>query len=176
MLLIYRPTPVYRPLVSTCFYHIGFWFIQAPGSLLESAKSQKMSSESESAAAKDPRERLLGLKGPWDWPEDVSRFTCEEFMHAIANIDMRIEKSCKLAFHFTDVTSATYILDPASHGLRASKVGQHGGGLSMCMTPPYELAWEKHCVKTNEDAPFRRQVGEALWGEKYHEVRIFFLA
>jgi len=50
-----------------------------------------------------------------------------------------------LAFHYTSNDSLAMILAPRSQGLRAAKVGQHGGGLSVCRTPPNKLEWEPYC-------------------------------
>ena len=58
-----------------------------------------------------------------------------------------------------------YILDKDSRGIRASTAGQHGGGLSVCLTPPHNLSWEPYC-----GGDFRATVGKALWGEKWQRV------
>jgi len=56
------------------------------------------------------------------------------------------------------------ILD-GSQGIRASSVGQLGGGVSICLASLVELGWDKH-----GGAVFARKVGEELWGSKWHEV------
>ena len=51
-----------------------------------------------------------------------------------------------------------YILADKSKGLRASKAGQHGGGLSLCRTAPHEFGWQPYC-----GGEFRANLGRALW-------------
>ena len=60
-------------------------------------------------------------------------------MRGLWNASVQNKKvSEALAVHFTSLVSAKLILSAQSHGLRASKVGQAGGGLSVvyCDNPP----------------------------------------
>ena len=72
-----------------------------------------------------------------------------------------------LACHFTSNVSAHLILSDKSHGLRASTVGQLGGGVSLCLPLPPAMHW----APKGRDA-FRPTVGRALWGEKAADVRL----
>jgi hypothetical protein len=66
------------------------------------------------------------------WPEDVSRFTQEEMEVAWNEVqESETKKSEELVAHFTSLDSAALILSEKSLGLRASSVGQGGGGLSV---------------------------------------------
>ena len=58
-----------------------------------------------------------------------------------------------------------FIIGQGSKGLRASKGGQHGGGVSFCLTPPHEFGWEPY-----GGGRFLATVGKALWGEKWESV------
>ena len=65
------------------------------------------------------------------WPENVARFSEAEMATAWHNVEESIRKSHVLVAHFTSLESAALILSEGSHGLRASKAGQGGGGLSV---------------------------------------------
>ena len=58
-----------------------------------------------------------------------------------------------------------FILAQGSRGLRASTAGQHGGGLSICLTGPHLLNWEPY-----SGGKFRATIGKSLWGEKWQNV------
>ena len=62
-------------------------------------------------------------------------------------------------YHYTDLDSAKLVVD--SIGLRASNVGQLGGGVSICLTSPVEMGWCKY-----GEGSFPEAVGNALWGSK----------
>ena len=70
-----------------------------------------------------------------------------------------------LCCHFTSALGVWYILADDSLGLRASDVGQLGGGLSVCTKGPHELGWEQY-----GRGSFRATVGSELWGEKAADV------
>ena len=70
------------------------------------------------------------------WPENVSRFTQQEMDTAWRKVEEKIPKSHALVMHFTSQDSAKLILSSASLGLRASLVGQGGGGLSVVWPDP----------------------------------------
>jgi hypothetical protein len=83
-------------------------------------------------------------------------------LHAVS-VNADLDKSEELAFHFTDKYSAYLILH--GEGIRASNLGQLAGGVSVCVTPPSELGWDKY-----RPEHFKETVGRALWGTKYTEV------
>ena len=66
-------------------------------------------------------------------------------------------------YHYTDLDSAKLVVD--SFGLRASNVGQLGGGVSICLTSPVEMGWCKY-----GEGSFFEALGKALWGSKWYEV------
>ena len=99
------------------------------------------------------------------WIEDIARMDNAEMKAAVQAADREIQKDEVLVWHFTSRESAELIINPWSHGLRASAGGQLGGGLSVCITPPDELGWDKYM-----QGPFRENVGKALWGEKWESV------
>ena len=65
------------------------------------------------------------------WPENVSRCTKEEMQGLWDAAINNIKHSETLVLHFTSLESCKLILSKKSHGLRASKVGQGGGGVSV---------------------------------------------
>jgi hypothetical protein len=81
----------------------------------------------------------------------------------LENIEQQLPKSQSLAFHFTDKVSAGYIL--SGNGIRASRVGQLGGGVSVCITSPVDMAWDAF-----QRGTFKETVGRRLWGSKWEEV------
>ena len=97
--------------------------------------------------------------------EQIERFTTEEMEAAFREVDKHITKNEKLVWHFTSHPSAEFITARGSHGLRASKVGQLGGGLSVCTEAPHDLGWNKY-----GKGPWRENVGRALWGERWQNV------
>jgi hypothetical protein len=86
---------------------------------------------------------------------------------AHAALEMAITQGESLVFHYTSRDSAALILSRKSPGLRASKEGQLGGGLSVCVTPPHELGWEQW-----GDGQWRATLGRALWGEKWENILV----
>jgi len=84
----------------------------------------------------------------------------------LRDIEQRLPKSEAIAYHFTDLDAARVILDQ-SQGLRASSVGQLGGGVSVCLASPNVLGWDKH---GGEGITFCQRIGDELWGSKAHEV------
>jgi len=63
--------------------------------------------------------------------ENASRFTSAQFETAWHAKALEIPTGEKLTMHFTCVESAKLILGEGSHGIKASKRGQGGGGLSL---------------------------------------------
>eukprot|EP01043_Picozoa_sp_COSAG02_P061965 COSAG02_NODE_8437_length_2570_cov_2.064751_2_plen_277_part_01 len=96
----------------------------------------------------------------------MSHFTTEQMRAMLRDIEQRLPKSTAIAYHFTDLDAARVILDQ-SQGLRASTVGQLGGGVSVCLASPVALGWDKH---GGESMTFCQRVGDELWGSKAHEV------
>eukprot|EP00964_Phaeocystis_antarctica_P151233 scaffold118789_cov36-Phaeocystis_antarctica.AAC.1 len=82
----------------------------------------------------------------------------------LRQLDYSIAKDHELAYHFTSHETAALILS-GSHGLRASIVGQLGGGVSVCKKPPHEMGWEQW-----GGGEWRETLGKKLWGEKWREV------
>eukprot|EP01043_Picozoa_sp_COSAG02_P001349 COSAG02_NODE_28_length_51367_cov_70.053932_37_plen_137_part_00 len=64
-------------------------------------------------------------------------------------------------YEITAIFRCRLILN-SSQGIRASNVGQLGGGVSICLASPVELGWG------TKDFPQR--VGKELWGSKWFEV------
>ena len=97
--------------------------------------------------------------------EDIARFTKDEMKVAINALSSDARRGDRLVYHFTSKKTAGFILE--GHGLRASTVGQLGGGLSVCKAPPHEMGWEQYGGPT-----WREGVGRRLWGEKWENVLI----
>ena len=97
--------------------------------------------------------------------EPVARFTKDEMEAAINGLSSGVRQDDRLVYHFTSKETAGFILE--GQGLRASKVGQLGGGLSVCKAPPHEMGWEQYGGPT-----WREGVGRRLWGEKWENVLI----
>ena len=95
--------------------------------------------------------------------ESVARFTKDEMEAAINALSSGVRQDDRLVYHFTSKKTAGFILE--GQGLRASKVGQLGGGLSVCKAPPHEMGWEQYGGPT-----WREGVGRRLWGEKWENV------
>ena len=95
----------------------------------------------------------------------MARFTASEMEGAIHKLKGGILGRDRLAYHFTSKNTAALIMSDVSYGLRASKVGQLGGGLFVCKTPPHEMGWDKY-----GGLAWREGVGKKLWGEKWEDV------
>ena len=72
----------------------------------------------------------------------------------------QVEKGSDIALHFTDISSCRLILN--SMGIRASMVGQLGGGVSVCLRTVADFDW-------GNDWKFAMEIGKALWGSKWYE-------
>jgi hypothetical protein len=70
-----------------------------------------------------------------EWPDNVARFTSGQMDIAWRETEKKIQKNQVLVMHFTSISSARLILGEGSHGLRAAKAGQGGGGLSVVYLP-----------------------------------------
>lgn len=99
------------------------------------------------------------------WRDKViaSHLTAGEMRDTLAEMEAQLPKSHALGYHFTDLDSVKLVL--GSIGIRASTVGQLGGGVSICLTSPVELGWCEYA-----GGSFTEAVGAALWGSKWYEV------
>jgi hypothetical protein len=100
----------------------------------------------------------------WRTKKMVSHFSGAEMRAAMEELSATLPKSDCLGWHFTDLDACQLILNH-SKGIRASSVGQLGGGISVCLASLTDLGWDKH-----GGTPFAKKVGEELWGSKWHEV------
>lgn len=91
-----------------------------------------------------------------------------------SNIEMRnkwneinesLPRNEELVCHYTEKRFAEMIIGKGSNGLRASTVGQLGGGLSVCLDGPHKFGWDRYGGKT-----FYTNIGKALWGSKWKNV------
>eukprot|EP01046_Picozoa_sp_COSAG06_P039020 COSAG06_NODE_4562_length_4142_cov_30.248330_1_plen_913_part_10 len=114
----------------------------------------------------DVNQHVRAGKRLWREKELVSHFSDEQMSAMLSDIEQRLPRSEAIAYHFTDLDAARVILDQ-SQGLRASTVGQLGGGVSVCLASPKVLGWDKH---GGESMTFCQRVGDELWGSKAHEV------
>lgn len=99
----------------------------------------------------------------WRNKELVAHLEPGQLEVALQELRNKLPKSQNLGFHFTDVDSARLILQ--NTGIRASTVGQLGGGVSVCLMSPVKLGWAKF-----GGAEFAKRVGTELWGSKWREV------
>eukprot|EP01043_Picozoa_sp_COSAG02_P051076 COSAG02_NODE_5331_length_4431_cov_4.370729_3_plen_598_part_00 len=99
----------------------------------------------------------------WKDKELVSHLSARQMGDLLAALEQDLPTSQQLGFHFTDLDSARLIL--TSLGIRASTVGQLGGGVSVCLASPAHMGWERLGGEA-----FAKTCGEELWGSKWHEV------
>jgi len=109
---------------------------------------------------------------PLSKPENVSRCTRFEIAGLWRAANDSIRRSETLVAHFTSLDAAKLILGEVSLGLRASTVGQAGGGMSVVCSdsqdgPLAELNWDKW-----QGGEFRATTGKQLWGEKWESVLV----
>eukprot|EP01043_Picozoa_sp_COSAG02_P042922 COSAG02_NODE_3692_length_6376_cov_17.973395_5_plen_917_part_00 len=112
----------------------------------------------------DSNTHIRAGKRLWRHKQLVAHLNAEQLAAALAEIEEQLPKSHALGYHFTDLDACRLILD-SSQGIRASSVGQLGGGVSICLASPTELGWAKH-----GGYDFAKKVGEQLWGSKWYEV------
>ena len=67
----------------------------------------------------------------WRTKEYAAHLTSDHMAKLLYSLEQGIPTSSALGFHFTDMDSAKLIL--SSVGIRASSVGQLGGGVSICL-------------------------------------------
>ena len=102
----------------------------------------------------------------WRQKQLVAHFSREQMGAMLIEIEEQLPKSQCVGVHFTDMDAARVILDQ-SQGLRASSVGQLGGGVSICLASLIDMGWGKHGLENFE---FCQKVGDELWGSKAYEV------
>jgi hypothetical protein len=112
------------------------------------------------------------MTAPLSKPENVSRCTRFEIAGLWRAANDSIKRSETLVAHFTSLDAAKLILGEFSLGLRASTMGQAGGGISVVFSdsqdgPLAELNWDKW-----QGGEFRATTGKQLWGEKWESVRV----
>jgi len=123
-------------------------------------EKEKAAKEEKEKAEKEAKEKVFNM-------DNIARMTNTEMKGLIDVLETDIKRGERLAYHFTSKEMVGIIMAPGSHGLRASKVGQLGGGLSLCKLPPHELGWDKY-----GGPQWRSTIGKALWGEKAEDVRL----
>ena len=140
--------------------------------------AEEMDRAAQQAADEANLHKQAGLQA-WETRALVSHLTADELANELNRIDRVLSKEFQLVYHFTDQESAQWILrgcpvgkEPTGEGpalggtgIRASTVGQLGGGVSFCLTSPVEMGWEPDL-----GGEFRRNLGDQLWGQKYYEV------
>jgi hypothetical protein len=99
----------------------------------------------------------------WRDKELVAHFSSQQMGDLLSALEQGLPTSKQLGYHFTDLDSARLIL--TSLGIRASTVGQLGGGVSICLASPERLGWERLGGEG-----FAKACGKELWGSKWHEV------
>jgi hypothetical protein len=106
-------------------------------------------------------EHIRAGKRLWREKLLVAHVGSDEMKTMLEEIEQQLPKSSRLGFHFTDLDAGRVIMEQ-SIGLRASSVGQLGGGVSICLASLIDLGWEKH---GNAGVSFTKKIGEELWGE-----------
>jgi hypothetical protein len=97
--------------------------------------------------------------------ENISRMTSKEMQRLYDKLLLETSKLETLVCHFTSRASVDLILGRGSTGLRASKLGQCAGGLSVCKVSPSQVGWEAYGA-----GEWRSTVGKALFGQKWEIV------
>ena len=111
----------------------------------------------------DTEEDKMLSRGDLVQVEGIAHYTNDEMKAFINALSSDARRGERLVYHFTSKRTAGFILE--GHGLRASTVGQLGGGLSVCKASPHEMGWEQYGGPT-----WREGVGKKLWGEKWENV------
>ena len=86
----------------------------------------------------------------------------EQMAQLEATVKQNLSKGFDIALHFTDFGSDNLILN--TKGIRASVVGQLGGGVSVCLRSLVEFDWGQ------DWSDFCLAVGRALWGERNSSI------
>jgi hypothetical protein len=104
-----------------------------------------------------------GLK-VWHAKQFVGHLSADELDELRLVILDQMQKANEVSLHFTDLDSARVILH--SLGIRASRSGQLGGGVSLCMQTLADFGWKDG----KDGVSFAKAIGVALWGSMHHEV------
>lgn len=110
----------------------------------------------------DRNDNLNDLKFRGKPVPNVCSLTFEEMQEMERQEAGELSKIEELVYHFFPPTLLPLI---EARGLRASQVGQGGGGLSVSTHGPSKFAWSKE-----GGGDFRETVGRSLWGEKFKDV------
>eukprot|EP01047_Picozoa_sp_COSAG01_P041018 COSAG01_NODE_3491_length_6012_cov_3.665201_2_plen_1109_part_00 len=107
----------------------------------------------------------------WNAKLVVVHFDLHQMHSLLTDVRSQLPKSQDLALHFTDLNTARYAC-LGCPGLRASSVGQLGGGLSVSLKLLDDFEWAKGGSFGGEDANFQfaMKVAGRLWGTKWYEV------
>jgi hypothetical protein len=99
------------------------------------------------------------------WPENISRFSTDEMVAAVATIDQLTPQSYTLAYFFTSADEASE-LHKGSKGI-AAIVQSDGGslGVRVSLRSPAELGWEK-----NASGHFLDTAGKLMFGPHWRET------
>ena len=138
-------------------------------------KIQKVKNDAiQRALSSKDEHQLAGLRVWKTAATDASTWSSEKMALELERIKGLVTHEYGLCYHFTDASSADFILrkhngnsdvTAGGTGIRAARAGQLGGGVSVCVTSPVEFGWEAH-----QGGDFRKNVGLALWGSKWYEV------
>jgi hypothetical protein len=93
----------------------------------------------------------------WHAKQAVYHLGREQMAQLQAAVKNLLPNSFDIALHFTDFRSSNLIL--STKGIRASVVGQLGGGVSVCLRSLVDFDWGQ------DWAEFCLTIGQALWGE-----------
>eukprot|EP01047_Picozoa_sp_COSAG01_P008155 COSAG01_NODE_317_length_18969_cov_378.101219_17_plen_1851_part_00 len=100
----------------------------------------------------------------WNAKQYVGHFDSDQMDALLVAILNQMTKTRVVALHFTDMDSGRLITH--SLGIRASTVGQLGGGVSVCLKTLTDFGWKDG----KDGVSFAKAIGLALWGSKWHEV------
>ena len=139
--------------------------------------AEEMEAKVKKAVDEHNEHKQAGLRA-WKTRAAVAHLDREQLKTELDLIHGVLSKEYELVYHFTDRISAGWILlgcgdaplksEPPAEGsgIRASTVGQLGGGVSMCVTSPMDMGWDKD----QPQRKFRENLGRRLWGQKWREV------
>ncbi len=99
----------------------------------------------------------------WNDLTVATHLRSKELASLLGKIQEELPRSHSIGYHFTDLDSANLIL--GSIGIRASTVGQLGGGVSISLQSPVDFEWD-----SLSPTSFHKRCGDALWGTKWYEV------
>jgi hypothetical protein len=112
----------------------------------------------------DANEHVKAGKALWRSKTMMAHMRADEMAMTLTHLHEKLPKSEVLGLHFTNLDACRLVLEE-SQGIRASNVGQLGGGVSICLPSLTDLGWKRGGGKE-----FFELVGRQLWGSKWHEV------